>query len=302
MFEAFQKIDPKLQSAIISACTTIIVLLLGWLWKIFYDRHSLKQKLKLEYTFEQQKSIKEEISKSKTPLLQAAENLNYRLWNLLSHKKENWLSRVPEEWTKEKHHYIRSFAYKWISLIYWILRAEKSVGSYDATLSPKEDLLYLKYVKAIKFCLCDRLLIQSLGYESTDTANHFYIDDLSRFADFVQADSDVVAFHEFERKLQDELKPVEKVFQFLSQTKHESENMSMNMLRSLHLIILSFLNEFGHEYQRTDKDKISALMKEGYSDFAISREFKEFLSRHKLADSMKPITKQLAEQVSGGNG
>ncbi|WP_238710256.1 hypothetical protein [Oceanipulchritudo coccoides] len=250
--------------------------------------------MRLEYTFEQQKSIKEEISKSKTPLLQATENLNYRLWNLLSHRNEDWLYRTPEEWNKPPHHYIRSFAYKWISLIYWILKAEKSVGGYDATLSTEEDLLYLKYVKAIKFCLCDRLLIQSLGYVSTDTTNHFYIDDLSRFSDFIHSDSDVVAFHKFEEKIKNDIKPVAKVFQFLSQTRNESNNKSMNMLWALHLIIISFLNDFGHEFQRTDSKKILKLVKEDYSDFAISTEFKRFLERHRLVDNMKLITKNLA--------
>ena len=301
MFETFQQLDSKLQSAIISACTTIVVLLLSWLWKLFYDRHSLSQKLKLEYTFEQQKSIKKEISKSKTPLLQAAEDLNYRLWNLLYHKDKNWLVRTQKEWTMEQHHYIRSFAYKWISLVSWILKAEKSVGGYDATLSPKEDLLYLKYVKAMKFCLCDRLLIQNLGYISTDTSNHFYIDDLGKFANFVEKESEVIAFHEFGQKLQENLKPVEKVFQFFSQTEDKPNNRSMNMLRALHLIILNFLNEFGHEYQTTDKQKISKLLKEGYADFAITSDFKEFLKRHKLADSMEPITRQLVEQSSRAN-
>jgi len=297
MIEAFLKLDPKLQAAVISAGTTLLVLLLGWIWKIFYDRHSLNQKLKLEYTFAQQKSIKEQISKSKTPLLQSAENLNYRLWNLLAHKDEQWLALPPEKWMDEKHHYIRSFVYKWISLIYWILEAEKSVGGYDATLSPKTDLLYLKYIKALKFCLCDRLLIEGLGYRSTDTTNHFYIDDLARFASFVESDGDVIEFHEFEKKARSDHKSIEKVFAFFSATGHEPSNKSMNMLRSLHLLIIQFLNTFGHEYQQTDGAKVSNLVKEQYADFRITKQFREFLVRHKIDKSMKPITKQLAEQV-----
>jgi hypothetical protein len=293
MLQAFLNLDSKLQAAIISACTTLVVLLLSWLWKLYYDRHSLNQKLKIEYTFEQQKSIKEEISKTKTPLLQAAENLNYRMWNLNSHKTEDWLSRTSDEWTKDGHHYIRSFAYKWICLIHWILEAEKSVGRYDATLSPKEDLLYLKYVKAIKFCLCDRLLIQDLNYASTDTTNHFYIDDLTKFADYIDCENGILEFHEFEQKLKEDLKPVEKVFIFFSNTKHDAENKSMNMLRTLHLLVLSFLNEFGHQYQHTTQGKVFKLLREDYSDIAIRKDINLFMKRHKIDSSINPITTKI---------
>jgi len=301
MIDAFQELDPKLQSALISAGTAVGVLLLGWLWRLFYDRYSLKQKLKLEYTFEQQKSIKEEISKTKTPLLQAAENLNFRMWNLLLHKEENWLSRTPDEWTRDEHHYIRSFVYKWICLIHWILKAEKSVGRYDATLSPKEDMLYLKHIKAIKFCLCDRLLIEGLGYVSTETDNHFYIDDLARFADYIEGNDGIIEFHAFEEKVKDDIEPVTKVFLFFSKTKHEPANKSMNMLRTLHLLVLKFLNEFGHEYQQTEQTKISNLLAGEYSDIAIVSEMKAFFKRHKIDKSMMIITKHMVEQVAPAN-
>ena len=293
MYETFSSLDIKIQAAIISACTTLLVLVLNWIWKIFYEHYSLRQKLNIEYVFEQQKSIKEEIAKSKTPLLLAAESLNYRLWNLESHKSNNWLLRTPDEWIKKEHHYIRSFVYKWVTLIYWILKAEKSIGRYDGTLSPKEDLIYLKYVKTIKFSLCDRLLIENLEYTSTDIDNHFYIDDLEKFANYIESNGEVISFYEFEEKIKKDIKPLENVFKFFSKTEDKSHNKSTNMLQSLHLIILGFLNTFGHEYQQTDKNKIKSLLENEYSKIAIKKEFKLFLSRHKIDKDMKSITKYL---------
>ena len=290
MITFLSNLDPTVQSALVSAVTAGLILLAGKIFQFFYDGYSLSRKLDREYIFEQKKSIKVEISKTKTPLLQSTEDLNYRLWNLLSHLDEKWLNLEQHDWTRADHHYIRSFAYKWIALIYWILKAEKSVGSYDSTLSPKSDLLYLKYIKSIKFCLCDRLLIEGLGYTSTDTSNHFYIDDLPKFSDYIAKDGSTMSFHEFEAKLSIDHTPVQKVFVFLSAVKNDENNRSLNMLRVLHLLLIAFLNEFGHEYHRTTTDKIKSLIRDKKPKIAIASQFIAFLQRHKIDKDLADVT------------
>lgn len=296
MLDEFLISDPKIQSSIISALVTVAMFVLGWIFKIIYDKHSLNYKLKQEYTFEQKKRIKEGISKTKTPLLQASESLNHRFWNLESNIDEKWLERQRNEWTVEEHHYLRSFVYRWLCLVFWILKAEKSVGEYDGTLSPKVDLLYLKYVKTIKFCLCDRLLLEKLDYTVRDTSNHFYIDDLPKFASYLENDGAVISYYEFEEKLNANLMPIEKVFMFFSSVNSDGKNKNLNLLRVLHLIVISFLNRFGHEYQETSSTKVNELLSGKYGDIAIKAEFLKFLERHKIEKDMKWITKKVGKQ------
>jgi hypothetical protein len=298
MIELIKTIDAKVLGALISATTTIVVLLLSAAGKWFYSKKSLHYKLKTEYTFEQQKSIKEEISKTKVPLLQAAETLNYRLWNLVAHADEKWLEISQEKWIDPKHHYIRSSSYRILLLWHWILKAEVSVSAYDSTLSPKEDLLYLKYIKAIKYCLCDRLLIKELGYESTATNNHFYIDDLPEFTSLIIENGEVIDFHVFNKKIIDGTIKLDKILAFLSAYRKEWNNFTRSQLSVLHLLIVGFLNEFGHEYQNTDKEKIKELVSEKYNGVMIVKEYKRFLERHKLHKDLKFITNKMTEQVA----
>ena len=77
--------------ALISAGTTIFLFILTGIGRFFYTRYSLNYKLKKEYNFEQRKSIKVNLARSKTPLIKAAEELNYRLWNL----SDNIIIKVP---------------------------------------------------------------------------------------------------------------------------------------------------------------------------------------------------------------
>ncbi|MBS3796524.1 hypothetical protein [Pseudoalteromonas sp. BDTF-M6] len=301
MIEIIKSIDGKVLAALISAITTIIVLILSAVGKWFYSKKSLHYKLKTEYTFEQQKSIKEEISKTKVPLLQAAETLNYRLWNLVAHADEKWLEIPQEKWKEEKHHYIRSSAYRILLLWHWILKAEVSVSAYDSTLSPKEDLLYLKYIKAIKYCLCDRLLLKELGYESAATDNHFYIDDLPEFTSLIIENGEVIDFHVFDKKVIDGTVQLDKVLAFLSAYRKEWNNFTRNQLSVLHLLIVGFLNEFGHEYQNTDKKKVKELVLDKYDGVMITREYKKFLERHKLQKDQAFITKKMTEQVAASD-
>lgn len=281
--------DPGVQSAVISAVTSILVLFLTGLGKWAYDRYSLRQKLSIEYTFAQRKRIKEEISKTKTPLLQSAEDLNHRLWNLNNHIHEGWLDRKPEEWLMPAHYYIRSFVYRYLRTLSLLLEAESSVFAVDSTLSTREDLLYLKHVIAMRNCLCDRLLIKGLGYGSSANDNHFYRDELSKFSSYMREKDRLVAFHEFEVKIQKDAEPVQKVFLFFSKVKCAPGNRSLNMLHCLHLLLLSFLNRFGHEYQRTPGSKIEELAGAYYQDFTVLKCFREFLKRHELANEMRAI-------------
>jgi hypothetical protein len=94
MIKYYQSLDPKVQGAIIGGFFSLVIFFLGWVFKIVYDRYSLSFKLKREFQFEQKKSIKQEIAKTKTPLLNVSEELNYRLWNFIPNIDENWHSEM----------------------------------------------------------------------------------------------------------------------------------------------------------------------------------------------------------------
>ena len=97
-------------------------------------------KLNKEFTFEQKKSIKQEIAKTKTPILNAGEELNYRLWNFIHNIGENWHSIPQDKWLEPKHYYLRTFVYRLLVFIYWSLEIEKSLTHFDSTVADEKDL------------------------------------------------------------------------------------------------------------------------------------------------------------------
>jgi hypothetical protein len=130
-------------AALVAGLISIISGIIGALLKYFIDNKSITYKVKYEYTFDQQKKIKELLSKSKTPLIKASEELNYRLWNLRQNIHLGWHNLNENEWKEEKHYYLRSFVYRILLFWYWLLEAEKSIYSFDFTKADKEDKLSL---------------------------------------------------------------------------------------------------------------------------------------------------------------
>ncbi len=298
MIKLFISLSPSVQAAIVSAVTSILVLVLGTILKAQFDKHSLRYRMGFEYVFDQRRRIKEEIAKTKTPLLNAAEYMNYRLWNMQAHLDENWLAIPEEKWLEDEHHYIRSFVYRWLRLIHCAMCAEDSVSKIDATLSSKDDLVYLKFVKSIRFCLTDRLLLASLGYKSTDTRSHFYVDRLPDYALAVAAEGHPLTLGQFEKSLKGDLAGCRDVFLFFSHVRKEPSNPELNQLRALHLLLMEFLNRFGHEYQHTSPKKLDRLLSEEYAGFAVAHDFSEYIKRHKLSREMRHILERVNANTS----
>ena len=290
MIEFYQNLDPKVQGALIS----LIIFISGWIFKVVYDRYSLSFKLRREFQFEQKKSIKQEIAKTKTPLLNVSEELNYRLWNFIPNINENWHSIEREKWLEPKHYYLRSFVYRLLVFIFWVLETEKSLTHFDSTIADKKDLDYIKYIKTFKNIFCDILLLKDLEYPNDATTNHFYKNDLPRYANYVKgSDGDIIDFDSFYTKIKDDFTSIEKVFIYINEIRNQPLNENLNVIRCFHLLLIQFLTEYGHDYQKTDKTKVEKLIKENYNTIKIKNAFEEFIIRNKLTNEMKSIIKKL---------
>jgi hypothetical protein len=294
MIKFFTDLDFKVQSAIIGGLFSTIIFLLGWLFKVFHDKYSLNFKLNKEFTFEQKKSIKQEIAKTKTPILNAGEELNYRLWNFIHNIGENWHSIPQDKWLEPKHYYLRTFVYRLLVFIYWSLEIEKSLTHFDSTVADEKDLNYIKYLKTFKNIFCDTMILRDLDYANNATTNHFYKNDLLTYANFIKDENgDVIDYDKFYIKLKDNYKDIEKVFVYINNIENDVEDKSLNVLRCFHLLLIQFLTIYGHDYQKTDKKKTYKLIEEHYHNIKIKNNFNTFLERNKMEGEMKAILRKL---------
>jgi hypothetical protein len=280
-------------AAIISAVVSIItVFLKGGIDWIREDRH-LRYKLKKEYTFKQKMQIKESLAKSKTPLIKAAEDLNYRLNDFIDHIDEGWHSNTNEEiQTKNYGYYLKSFVYRLLSFFYWIEKAENDIYNFDFSVADKSDQVYLKYVKTMENFFCEKHLIKELiDNDPNNSKHHFYKNVINIYVSYMQKDGKLLSFDQFSSK--EEYDPILSVFHYIREIRNDKNDPKYNIIMSFHLFLMLFLNKYGLDYQYTDRNKYHDIVTSYKDKIVIKNELEEFFEQNKILDEVKWIREEL---------
>lgn len=287
MIEFFKSIDLK------SFVIPVITFIVGWIAKIIYERYTLNYKLKVEYDFEQKKRLKEEIAKNKMHLLNIAEEFNHRLWNLNENISKNWLQINQEEWEERTKYYTRSFVYRFLVFLHWVLKTEKDTISIDTIVADKKDIEYLKFIKTFKDIFSEPKLLKELDYSNGNNTNHFFKNNLKGYTKWIIEDERVIDFDEFSDKTENKYNELKKVINYFSEIENNDIDKNLNILRCFHLLIISFLNEYGHTYQHTSDEKIIELTKVYKGKIKIKKGFQEFIEKSKLEKELKSVLKKI---------
>ena len=285
----FSDLSVGVQSVIISSITTIALFIIGGVAKLIYDRYSLNYKMKREYNFQQRKKIKENLSQSKTPLIKAAEELNYRLWNLSRFIDKRWHNVEESEWKEDKRYYLKSTVYRFLMFLYWTLKAENSIYCLDLTMADKKDQIYLKYIKTLKHFFCESSLLEALEYSGSHDTNHFYKDNLIKYVSYLEENGKPISYLEFDEKFCLDYKTIKTVIQYIVNIESQSDNLNYNTIKAFHLFLIQFLNRFGLDYHKTSIRKIKKIL-DKYHDLKIKNEYLDFLKRNKIYGSVPIIT------------
>ena len=287
------KLDIKLQVVIISSLTSFIIFVFSWIFRMIYERGYLSHKLKKEFEFEQKKKLKEEIAKNKIPLLNAVEELNHRLWNFSQNIGDNWHKVSEKEWCEPSKYYIKSFVYRFLVFLCLVIKTEKDTISVDTTIADSSDILFLKYIKTFKDIFTDADLLKDLDYDKSCDTNHFFKNDLIGYSKFVYVDNQIIDFDEFILKFTTDYSSLLKVIEYFANIQDDDTDKNLNVLRCTHLLLINFLNKFGHSYQKTDKRKINNITKFYKSKIKIKTGFLEFIKKSKLENEMQSMIKKI---------
>ncbi|CAM1350291.1 hypothetical protein [Tenacibaculum crassostreae] len=284
----FTELDFKIQAVIISSVTSLLIFGLGWIIRAIYERTSLNYKLRKEYQFEQKKKLKEEIAKNKTHLLNTVEEFNHRLWNFSQHN-ENWHQITEENWGKTQQYYIKSFVYRFLKFLHWTLKTENDTISIDTTIADKNEILFLKYIKTFKDIFTDADLLEELNYDKRHNTNHFFKNDLIGMTKWILEGERVIDFDEFETIIEMNYDGMRETIEYFTKIQHADDDKNLNILRCCHLICIQFLNSFGHDYQKTEEDKIRTITELYKGKIKIKKGFKIFVTKSKLGKEMKNV-------------
>lgn len=293
MIEWFKSLDISLQTTIISGLTSIIVLFLTWIYSTLNERYNLNYKLKKEYEFEQKKKLKEEIAKNKIRLLNSIEEMSYRIYNLNLNLHRCWQNVSSSDWFSREQYFLNSSIYRQLEFFHWVIKTEKDTISVDSTLADKNDILYLTYIKTFKNIFSDVDLLSELNYNAGDDTNHFFKNDLETYGNWIGTRGGVIDFDTFKTKLRYNYTEYQKVIEYWTNIQNDDNDKNLNALRSFHLIGISFLNKYGHEYQKTDNEKLKVLTENYKQKLKVKVGFKNFLVKNKLDKEMKEILKAI---------
>ena len=262
--EWFNKLGVGVQAAIISAAVSIFLYILGLLFNWLREKYMLSYKLKKEYTFNQKMHIKESLAKSKTPLIKAAEDLNFRLWNFSDNidKKQHYRNNNEIKDPNDSY-YLKSFVYRLLSFFYWIGKAENDIYDFDFSLADKSDQVYVKYVKTMENFFCEKLLIRELITNNPDdSSHHFYKNSLSIYISYIQDDGKLLSYDQFISKVENDFKPILPVFDYIRVIQNDKMDPKYNIIMSFHLFLMLFLNKYELDYQKTDRNKFHEIVSE----------------------------------------
>ena len=164
--------SPQATAAIVAALTSLVTVLLTLLTKNFIEKKLLVFKLDTEHKFEQRKKIKGVLAASKSHLLTASENLNYRLWNFAKPEHYKWLNVKGD--FGNRHYYFHSFAYRILALYAWINKIQNELIHLDTTIATKDDLEFIKFMKFYGRIFSDTAFFKGFTFDYENQTYHIF--------------------------------------------------------------------------------------------------------------------------------
>ncbi len=240
--------------------------------------------LNTQYKHEQRAKLKDFLGKTKTGLLNSAEDMQYRLWNFREKISENWHCQTEKTWKDPTKYYIQSFVYRFLEFFYFARKVRSDIFFVDSTVATRQDYTYLKYIKALQLLFCDADLLntEQHPYTGKKPKHHFYKDVFYNFPAFIVKDGNILNFDSFKEKIQGNTEKIEPIRNYIALCENKNDNLNYCTMQLFHLLLLAFLNTYGFDYQRTDKEKLIQIVK-SYKGNMLFTNFKRFLEKHKLS-------------------
>ncbi|MGA5589297.1 hypothetical protein ACPCHW_23865 [Pseudomonas siliginis] len=239
-----------LQASVISAVISAFV---AYTFRVREHR----KKLVADYDHEQRKALREIIGRAHGRLLHATNSLNYRFLNLYANHNKGWL--IGGEVRRPEHYYLNSFVCRFLAVFALVRDFERQALYVDSRIASKQDLIFVKYVAALHWCMTDTELFQGLNYDTFNPVDHFFSDTLREYCEICVDENGEILSAKAMLALGDKVEPVFLFFQGLSATE---DRFRWDRLVSLHLLIATFINSIGYPEHRTSREKLNKISRQ----------------------------------------
>jgi len=253
--ELFDKADTSVKVALIAAFTalatsliTLVHSLFGAPLKYWLEKKSLRNRLATEYEYAQRKDLRELIGRYQGRMLEAAETLNNRLWNLYTNQEKGWLDAQGNY--KDCGYYLPSFVYRFLNLYALARRFESEAILIDSRIADEKDLDFVKFVKAFAWAVCDVALFDQIDYDTMFATDHFFRDRLREICDSCMGEKGFLGHEELRSVLLND-SDFDDVFRYFDGLKRNESRLRWDRLVVMHLLLLAFVNSFGYDMQKS---------------------------------------------------
>ncbi|MBW8359765.1 MAG: hypothetical protein K0M63_08215 [Weeksellaceae bacterium] len=248
----------KYQIAVISATVSIItVLVTNWI-KNYFDSKLHLGKLKTDHRFQEQKKIKEAIAKYKVHLVSACDDLNHRLWSIARNHQEGWLN-IEGNYQKESH-YFHSSAYRILAVFAWVKKIEKEMIFLDTTIAEKEDMEFIKFLKIFPQLFCNLSFLGGINPRGTHATDHFFRNNFEILSDSLIVDDKIQSYGEFKSTIPQTVTQLKPIYVYLDHVSPNENRLRWDRLHLFNLTLIAFLNNYGYDFQKTNEEKIKAVL------------------------------------------
>ena len=262
LLEPISSLDIKIQTVIISSVLGLFAGLLGSYIKHILLKISVKHKFETEYVYEQKKKLRDLIGVYYGRFLESAEQLNHRLMNLHINKDRGWLN-VNSIYNKPNDtYYFSTTVYRFLAFQFLIRKFSADAIYIDSRIAEQNDLLFLKFIKALESIMTDVTLFVGHEYDFNFAIDHFLRDDLRLICEEIEdkENNKIISIKKYYELLEkNDLYNFMSILQFFDGLCQNEKRFRWDRLVSFHLLLICFINNFGYDMQKTDKKKLNQI-------------------------------------------
>lgn len=234
-----------LWAAIVSAIVSAAV-------SYFLKRREIRFNLSAEYEYEQRKKLRNLIGNYHGRVLQAANRLNQRFWNLYTYVGKGWLS-VKGDYSNAGY-YFNTTAHRFLHVCTLAQQFEAEAVYIDARIAEENDFAFLNYLSAFMWCMATASLFEGLEYDIEKPRDQIYADVLRTGCNSCWINNQFISLEMFEDRLKND-RSLDGILAIFDGVNPQEERFRWDKMVVFHLFLLAFINRFGHKSQHSNKEK-----------------------------------------------
>jgi hypothetical protein len=285
--------DTVIVAAGISAVVALVTTVLAAPLRVWVERNLQSHRLRAEYEYEQRRELRRLIGRYHGRLIEAAEQMHYRLLNIYAHDPERWLENPAG-------FYYKTTCYRLLHLAGVSRAFEREAFYIDARIAESNDLDFVKFVKAFLWSLVDPALFRGIDYDESKSHDHFFADQLRLMGEALcPREGECLSLDTFLASGDAADDPFGDMRTFVLGLRRAEDRLRWDRLVALHLLLVAFLNTVGYGLHKSSANDMSHIVRQFVHD-EVPRNLLAWLPR--LALASQPQVKEVSDVVGRSLG